>query len=58
MRNRRREAKEEIERKEKAGEISEDDSKRAHKEMEQLTSKFIEDINEHLETKEKEIKEV
>lgn len=58
IRNRRRDAKEEIEKKEKAGEISEDDSTRAHKELEQLTSDFVDEINKHLERKEKEIKEV
>ena len=58
IRNRRRDAKEEIEKMEKERKISEDDSKRGHKELEQLTSNFIEKINEHLKNKEKEIKEI
>jgi ribosome recycling factor len=58
IRNRRREAKEEIERTEKEGKISEDDSKRGLKELDQLTSNFIEKIDTHLKSKEKEIGEI
>ncbi len=58
IRNRRREAKEEIEKIEKEGHISEDDSKRGIKELEQLTSNAIEKINTHLTNKEKEIGEI
>lgn len=55
IRNRRREAKEEIERKEKEEHVSEDDAKRGLKELEQLTSNYIEKINKSLAEKEKEI---
>lgn len=58
IRNRRRDAKEEIEKIEKEGHISEDDSKRGLKELEQLTSNAIEKINKHLIDKEKEIGEI
>ncbi|HIE43522.1 MAG TPA: ribosome recycling factor [Candidatus Omnitrophica bacterium] len=58
IRNRRREAKEEIERMEKEGEVSEDEARRGLKELEELTSKFIEKIDGHLEKKEKEIREI
>ena len=58
IRNRRREAKEEIERTEKEKHVSEDDAKRGLKELEQLTSKYIEKINTLLAEKEKEIGEV
>lgn len=55
IRNRRREAKEKIEKIEKEGHISEDDSKRGLKELEHLTSGVIEKINGLLADKEKEI---
>lgn len=58
IRNRRRESKEQIEKTEKEAHVSEDDSKRGLKELEQLTSKYIEKINFHLADKEKEIGEV
>ena len=58
IRNKRREAKEEIEKIEKEGHISEDDSKRGLKELEKLTSNAIEKINNHLANKEKEIGEI
>ncbi len=58
IRNRRREAKEEIEKIEKEGHTSEDDSKRGLKELEHLTSNAIEKINSHLANKEKEIGEI
>jgi len=55
IRNRRRDAKEEIEKTEKSEHISEDDAKRGLKELEQLTSNYIEKINKSLAEKEKEI---
>jgi len=55
IRNRRRDAKEEIEKTEKEEHISEDDAKRGLKELEQLTSDYIEKINKSLADKEKEI---
>lgn len=55
VRNRRRDAKEEIEKTEKAEHISEDDAKRGLKELEQLTSNYIEKINKSLADKETEI---
>ncbi|MDD5454953.1 MAG: ribosome-recycling factor, partial [Candidatus Ratteibacteria bacterium] len=55
IRNRRRDAKEEIEKTEKAEHVSEDDAKRGLKELEQLTSNYIEKINKSLAEKEKEI---
>ncbi len=55
IRNRRRDAKEEIEKTEKEEHISEDDVKRGLKELEQLTSSYIEKINKSLAEKEKEI---
>lgn len=58
IRNRRREAKEEIEKMEKEGKISEDEARRGLNELEELTSEFIEKVDSHLEHKEKEIREV
>lgn len=58
IRNRRRDAKEEIEKIEKDGHVSEDDTERAMKELEQITSHAIEKINKHLADKEKEIQQV
>ncbi|MCK4905626.1 ribosome recycling factor [bacterium] len=55
IRNRRREAKENIEKTEKEEHISEDDAKRGLKELEHLTSNYIEKTNKSLEEKEKEI---
>ena len=55
IRTRRREAKEEIEKIEKEGHISEDDAKRGLKELEHLTANAIEKINSHLANKETEI---
>ena len=42
----------------KASEISEDDLKRGSDDVQKLTDKYINDINKHLEEKEKEILEI
>ena len=58
IRNVRRHAKEEIERDQKKGEVSEDDMHRAEKELQKLTDKFIAEIDEMLQRKEAELMEV
>jgi ribosome recycling factor len=58
IRNVRRHAKEEIERDHKAGDISEDDTRRAEKELQKLTDRFIGEIDDMLQRKETELMEV
>ena len=58
IRNIRRDANEELKKMEKAADISEDDLKRGTEEIQKLTDKYIKDINNHLEEKEKEILEI
>jgi len=58
IRNVRREANEEIKKKGKEENISEDDVKRAQDEIQKLTNEYIERIDEILEKKEEEIMEV
>ena len=58
VRNIRREANDEIKSMEKAGDISQDDSKRLLDKVQKLTDKYVEKVNEILEAKEKEIMEV
>jgi ribosome recycling factor len=58
IRNQRRDAKEEIEKSEKGEHLSEDDVKRGLKELDQLTSDYVEKINKVLAEKEKEIETV
>lgn len=58
VRNIRRDANEELKKKEKAGDISEDESKRGTEEIQKMTDKYIEKINSMLDLKEKEILEV
>jgi ribosome recycling factor len=58
IRNVRRHAKEEIERDQKAGEVSEDDMHRAEKELQKLTDRFIAELDEMLQRKETELLEV
>lgn len=58
VRNVRREAIEHLKKMEKDEHLSEDDRKLAEKEVQKLTDKYIEHINELLEHKEKEIMEV
>lgn len=58
IRNIRRDANHRLERAEKAGEISEDDMRRAEAEVQKLTDAHIKDIDEALKRKEAEIMEV
>ncbi len=57
IRNARREAIEKVREMEKAKEITEDDRFRAEKEIQKITDKYIEQVNEILQKKEKEILE-
>lgn len=58
IRNIRRDANEELRRAEKAGDLPQDDSKRAQEHIQELTDKHIELVHEIVERKEKEIMEV
>lgn len=58
VRNVRRDANDELKRLEKEGVISEDECRRAQAEVQQLTDKYIKEIDELLTLKEKEIMEV
>jgi ribosome recycling factor len=58
IRNIRRHAKEAIEKASKAGEVGEDEGKRAEKELEVLTAKAVDHIDELLKHKEAELLEV
>ena len=58
IRNIRRHAKETIEKAQKAGEVGEDDAKRGEKELEAVTHKAVEHIDELLKHKEAELLEV
>ena len=58
VRNIRRDLNEQIKKNEKAGEISEDDSRRLQDEVQKLTDKYIAEIDKLGEAKEKEIMEV
>lgn len=58
IRNVRRHSKDEMERKRKDGEVSDDDLMRTEKELQKLTDRFITDIDEMLEHKDKELSEV
>ena len=58
IRNVRREANEDLKKRQKSGEISEDDEKRSQDQVQKLTDQFIEKINALLEAKEKEILEI
>jgi len=58
VRNLRREANEEIKKAKSDSELSEDEAKKATDEIQKLTDKYIEEINEVLAVKEKEILEV
>ena len=55
IRNIRRDALEMLKDAEKEGEISEDDNKRAKEELQKVTDRFIEQVNDLLKTKETEI---
>lgn len=58
VRNIRREAREQMERQEKAGAVGSDDVKRGSDELQKLTDRTIEQIAQVVETKEREITEV
>ncbi|MGQ9780098.1 MAG: ribosome recycling factor [Bacillota bacterium] len=58
VRNVRREANEKIKSMQKAGEITEDQEKKALEDVQKLTDKYIEEIDKLLEAKEREIMEV
>ncbi len=57
IRNIRREAKEGLKKLQQEGDISEDDYYRAVESLQELTDKYIKNVDEHLEKKEKEIRE-
>ena len=58
VRNIRRDANDELKKKQKSGDITEDDEKRGHEDIQKMTDDFINDINAVLEEKEKEIMEI
>lgn len=58
IRNVRRDANDELKKVEKAGDISEDESKRAQDYIQKLTDKFVEEVDKVVQNKEKEILEV
>lgn len=58
VRNVRRHHKDEVEKLEREGDISEDDLKRAEKELQRLTDGFVAEIEEILSHKEQELKEI
>jgi ribosome recycling factor len=58
VRNARRDANEQIKKMKKAGEIAEDDEKRAHERVQELTDRFIGEIDDLLAAKEAEILEI
>lgn len=55
IRHARRETIDVLKKQEKAGELSEDDARRLEKEVQQLTDKYIKEVEEHLDHKEKEL---
>lgn len=58
IRNIRRDANEDLKKKQKNGDLTEDDEKRAHENIQKMTDDFIQEINSILEAKEKEIMEI
>ena len=58
LRNVRREANDELKKPQKDGDISEDELKRAEDDVQKLTDKYVEEINDKLEAKEQEILEI
>lgn len=58
IRNVRRDANDDLKKAQKAGDMSEDDLKRAEDDVQKLTDKYVEQINTLLEEKEKEILEI
>lgn len=58
LRNIRRDANDELKKAQKAGDISEDEEKRAADEVQKITDESVEKVNEAVEAKEKEILEI
>jgi ribosome recycling factor len=58
VRNVRRHSKDEIEKDIKAGKVGEDDGRRAEKELQKLTDKYVAEIDQMVERKESELMEV
>jgi ribosome recycling factor len=58
VRNIRRDANDELKKMQKEGDLTEDDAKRGTEDIQKLTDLYIEQINEKLEKKEKEILEI
>jgi ribosome recycling factor len=58
IRNIRRDGNDELKNLQKSSDISEDESKRGHDEIQKLTDKYIEEVNNLVEAKEKEIMEI
>ena len=58
IRNVRRDANDEMKKLEKAGDISEDESRRTHDEVQKLTDKYIDEIDKVVANKERDILEV
>ncbi|HUX50756.1 MAG TPA: ribosome recycling factor [Spirochaetia bacterium] len=58
IRNVRRDGNDELKNLQKEGELSEDQEKRGTEEIQKLTDHYIEEINKHLEAKEREIMEI
>ena len=58
IRNNRRDANEELKKKEKSGEMSEDESRRAQEEIQKMTDQYIREVDDIITAKEKEVMEV
>ena len=58
IRNNRRDANEELKKKEKSGEMSEDESRRAQEEVQKMTDEYIREVDGIITAKEKEVMEV
>ena len=58
VRNVRRDANESLKKEHKAGALTEDEEKRAHDQVQELTDKFVKEIDGSLSGKEKEILEI
>ena len=58
VRNHRRDANDQLKKAHKAGELTEDEEKRGHARIQELTDKYIKNVDEILEKKEQEILEI
>ncbi len=58
VRNIRRDANDALKKEHKAGDLTEDEEKRSHTRVQELTDKFVKEIDAVLENKEKEILEI